>query len=78
MKRLEVVWEDSRVFLGWHPASYYRAKKRRAPQMIAVGIVIADDKRGVILATSVNSVTGAAIGVVSIPRSQIVSQRRLR
>lgn len=72
-----VVWEDSRLVGGsWEPVAHYLGKPRKRVRCYSVGYVLADDKRGIVLASSVNE--GDAAGVVIIPRSQIVRKWRLR
>jgi hypothetical protein len=74
--RLEVEWTDSQLLGGsWEPVRDI-VKRRETVRCYSVGFVLADDKRGVILASSVNGRNAA--GVVVIPASQIVKRRRLR
>lgn len=76
--RLEVEWLDSYVeLLGWTPIKrMVRNRRRLETRCVSVGFVLADDKRGVMLASSVHGCN--ATGVVVIPAGQIVKRRRLR
>jgi hypothetical protein len=76
--RLEVDWLDSYVELSsWTPIKrMVKNRKRLRTNCTSVGFVLADDKRGVMLAGSVNG--GNATGVVVIPAGQIIARRRLR
>jgi hypothetical protein len=74
--RMEVVWEDTTIFDGgWHTLADTLAD-RDVVRCTSVGIVIADDKQGIVLASGVHrhQVAGATV----IPRGAIVKQRRLR
>lgn len=74
--RLEVEWADSQVFGGsWQPISSL-LKQRKAVRCYSVGFVLADDDKGVVLASSVNGRN--AVGVTVIPASQVVKRKRLR
>lgn len=71
-----VEWTDSQVFGGsWEPIRDL-LKQREAVRCYSVGYVLADDKRGIVLASSINGAN--AIGVTVIPRSAIVKRRRVR
>ena len=76
--RLEVEWLDSYIELSsWTPIK--RMVKNRhnlKTRCVSVGFVLADDKRGVMLAGSVHGAN--ATGVIVIPAGQIVNRRRLR
>ena len=76
-RRLEVVWRDSITLANsdWFLVSEV-GRRRKRDRCTSVGIVLADDKRGVVLASSVHN--SQACGVISIPRRAIVSRRRLR
>ena len=74
--RLEVVWEDTTIFDGgWHTRDETLAA-RKIVRCTSVGIVLADDARGIVLASGVHGhqVAGATV----IPRGAIVSVRRLQ
>jgi hypothetical protein len=75
--RLEVTWRDSITLASgeWFLVSEIGARRKR-DRCTSVGIVLADDRRGIVLANSVHN--SEACGVVSIPRSAIVSRKRLR
>jgi hypothetical protein len=74
--RVEVEWQDSQVIGGsWEPIPDLLAR-RETVTCHSIGFVLADDKRGIVLASSVNG--GNAAGVTIIPRRQIVKRRRLR
>ena len=76
--RMEVDWRDSYIELSsWTPIERMRRnRKRLRTNCTSVGFVLADDKRGVMLAGSVNG--GNATGVIVIPAGQIVAKRSLR
>jgi hypothetical protein len=76
--RLEVEWLDSYVELSsWTPIKQMVKNRRHLKtRCVSVGFVLADDKRGVMLAGSVHE--GNATGVIVIPASQIVKRRRLQ
>jgi hypothetical protein len=74
--RAEVEWEDSTILHeGWQEIAAV-LKRRHAVRCLSVGIVIADDERGIALAASVHG-SGVA-GVTMIPRRAIVKRKRLR
>jgi len=76
--RVEVEWLDSYVELSsWTPIKRLVKNRRKLEtRCVSVGFVLADDKRGVMLAGSVNG--GNATSVVVIPAGQIVKRRRIR
>jgi hypothetical protein len=75
--RYEVEWVDSHhVLTGWAPVSAYL--KHRNPRMVSVGFILADDKKGIVLAGSCDFGTGNALGVIAIPAGAILKRRRLR
>ena len=77
--RVQVEWRDSHTFDGsWQSAKSFLRKKPRNPRMFSVGFVLADDKTGIVLASSIDPTVGSACGVIAIPKGAIVSQRRLR
>lgn len=74
--RMEVEWRDSQLFLGgWEPIHDVLGRRENV-RCHSVGFVLADDKRGIVLAASVNGAN--ATGVIAIPASQIVRRRRLK
>jgi hypothetical protein len=74
--RIEVEWQDSQVIGGsWEPITDLLAR-RKTVRCRSVGFVLADDKRGIVLASSINGANAA--GVTIIPFRQIVKRRRLR
>jgi hypothetical protein len=74
--RLEVEWDDSTLLAAsWEPIADV-LKQRKVVRCVSVGFVIADDKKGVVLAGSVHQ--GRVAGVTVIPAGQIVKRRRLR
>jgi hypothetical protein len=74
--RVEVTWEDCSIASGgWRPIRKHIARRKRVI-CHTVGYILAHDKRGMVLASSVNG--WRAFGVVHIPASQIVKCRRLR
>ena len=76
-KVVEVEWQDSQVSLGgWGSIRGHLKRRFRRTVCYSIGYVLADDKRGITIAGSVNGVN--ATGVVTIPRRQIVKRRRLR
>ena len=75
-KRLEVHWTDSQISRdGWESIKGILAR-RDTVRCQSVGYVLADDKDGVVLAGSLNA--GNAVGVITIPASQIVKRRELQ
>jgi hypothetical protein len=76
--RLEVEWLDSYVELSsWTPIKRMVKNRRHLKtHCTSVGFVLADDKRGVMLAGSVHGAN--ATSVIVIPAGQIVKRRRLR
>lgn len=74
--RVEVEWEDSQVIGGsWEPIPDL-LERRESVRCHSIGYVLADDKRGIVLASSVNGSNAA--GVTIIPRRQIVKRKRVR
>jgi hypothetical protein len=74
--RMEVRWRDSKLDNGgWLPVKEHMRGRRGVP-CYSVGFVLADDKIGVSLASSVHA--DKAAGVVHIPAGMIVKRRRLR
>jgi hypothetical protein len=75
VKRVEVEWSDSQLIGGsWEPIPDL-LRRRKNVRCHSVGYVLAEDRRGIVLAASVNA--GNATGVTIIPASQIVKRRRL-
>lgn len=73
--RVEVEWEDSSLLHdGWEPIEDV-LQRREAVRCMSVGFVLADDAKGIVLASSVhgNEVTGVTI----IPKRAIVGRKRL-
>ena len=76
-RRVEVEWQDSQVIGGsWEPIVDLLARREKSVRCRSVGFVLADDGRGIVLASSVNGAN--ATGVTIIPRRQIVKRRRIR
>jgi hypothetical protein len=74
--RLEVEWEDSTVLHeGWQDISDV-LQRRDAVRCLSMGFVLADDKRGIVLAASIHG--KQAVGVTMIPRRSIRKRKRLR
>jgi hypothetical protein len=76
--RLEVEWLDSYIELSsWTPIKrMVRNRRHMESRCVSVGFVLADDKRGVMLAGSVHGAN--ATSVIVIPAGQIVKRRRLQ
>lgn len=77
--RLEVEWEDSTVLHdGWERiADILKRRNSRKPTVcLSVGLVLVDDDKGVVLASSVHG--GEAAGVTIIPASAVRKRRRLK
>ena len=73
--RIEVEWQDSQVIGGsWEPVPDL-LDRRESVVCHSVGFVLADDGRGIVLASSING--GNAAGVTIIPRRQIKRKWRL-
>ena len=80
MKRLpllEVVWDDCLLFTGGWEAHGSVMRQRRRIRQRSIGYVLADDKRGVVLAGAMSQ-GGNVFGAHVIPAVQIVSKRRVR
>ena len=74
--RVEVEWEDCLLHTdGWQPVKSHLRARRRI-RAYSVGFVLADDEKGIVLASSVQGKNAA--GVVTIPARQIIRRRRLR
>lgn len=74
--RMEIRWRDSKLDNGgWLPIKAHLRGRNGVP-CYSVGFVLADDKTGVVLASSVHS--DKAAGVVHIPASLVTHRRRLR
>ena len=74
--RLEVEWEDSVVLHdGWEEVADI-LKRRKTTRCLSAGLVLADDDKGVVLASSVHG--SEAVGVTIIPRSAVRKRRRLK
>jgi len=75
--RVEVEWRDSILMARgeWFPASEVQ-RRRKNDRCYSVGFVLADDKRGIVLANSVHG--GETCGTISIPRKAIVKRWRIR
>jgi hypothetical protein len=70
-----VDWLDSQVIGGsWEPITNLLAR-RKSVRCHSVGFVLADDERGIVLASSVNGAN--ATGVTIIPARQITARRKL-
>jgi hypothetical protein len=77
--RMEVEWVDSHVSDGgWHTCKWFVRQKERRPVMVSVGFVLADDKKGVSLANSIDPMYNSACGVIHIPVEAILKRRRLK
>jgi hypothetical protein len=76
-KRMEVEWLDSYVELAsWTPIRrLLRNRRKLAPRCLSVGFVLADDRRGVMLAGSVHGAEASQVHL--IPAGQILARRRL-
>jgi hypothetical protein len=74
---LEVVWSDCQLFVGgWEPHADVMRRRGGVLQR-SVGYVLADDKMGVVLTSSLSQ-GGNVYGTVNIPAGQIVKRKRLR
>jgi hypothetical protein len=74
---LEVVWTDSQLSTGGWESHRETMRDRGRIYQRSVGYILADDKRGVMLAGSLSQGSNVH-GVVTIPASQIVKRRRIR
>lgn len=75
-RRMEVLWEDSSyISEGWRDVDSLLGDRDRV-RCLSAGLVLADDQRGVVLASSVHG--HEAAGVMMIPKSAIVRKKRLR
>lgn len=74
---LEIIWSDSQISTGgWESHSDTMRERGRVFQR-SVGYILADDKRGVMLAGSLSQGSNVH-GVVTIPKSQIVRRREYK
>lgn len=74
--RVEVEWDDSSHHsAGWRSHSEILAERKRVVRCLSVGLLIADDKHGVTLASSAHGQDLA--GTMSIPRGCIRKVRPL-
>jgi hypothetical protein len=75
--RLEVTWRDSITLASgeWFPIQEVPGRRKR-DRCFSVGFVLADDKRGIVLANSIHG--SETCGVISIPRRAIIKRKRLR
>jgi len=74
--RMEVKWRDSKLDNGGWQKVKEHLRDRKAIPCYSVGFVLADDKQGVVLASSVYA--DRASGVVHIPAGMVVSRKRLK
>ncbi|HEY8836728.1 MAG TPA: hypothetical protein VIO16_03420 [Dehalococcoidia bacterium] len=76
-RRVEVRWSDAAHANGtWRKIKELRRSRRKNEPIVSAGIVLSDDKRGMMLASSAHD--GSASGVIIIPRGVIRKVRRLR
>jgi hypothetical protein len=76
--RVEVEWVDSSYHTaraGWQAHDEVIAERRRVVRCLSVGLLIADDKHGVTLASSAHG--NDLAGTMSIPRGAITKVRIL-
>ncbi len=74
--RLEVEWEDSTILHeGWQEVPDI-LERRHAMTCLSVGFVLADDRKGLVLAASIHG--SQAAGVTFIPHRAVKKRRRLR
>lgn len=76
--RVEVEWDDSTIpHAGWmrHADVVAPSYRKRQARCLSVGLVLADDKYGIALASSAHASDVA--GVTIIPRGQVRRVRRL-
>lgn len=74
---VEIVWDDCLLFTGgWEAHSDVMRQRRRIRQR-SVGYVLADDKKGIMLAAALSQ-GGNVFGAHVIPAAQIVKRRKLR
>lgn len=60
---------------GWERVAEI-IENRDAVRCLSVGFVLADDDRGIVLASSIHGAEAA--GIAMIPRSAIISSKKLR
>lgn len=71
---MEVIWDDCLLFTGgWEAHSHVMRNRKRIRQR-SVGYVLADDKKGVVLAAALSQ-GGNVFGAHVIPAAQIVRKR---
>lgn len=74
--RVEVTWEDSTMDRGGWRGIRSAKRVRGRTACTSVGLLLRNDKRFVIVATTVHG--GEVAGVATIPRSAVRKVRRLR
>jgi hypothetical protein len=75
--RMEIVWDDcAQLADTWDEVSHFLKDRKRRTRVHSAGFVLADDKFGLVIASSVHG--SRAAGVTFIPRAQIVKRKRLR
>lgn len=74
--RVEVEWMDSTILPGGWRTIGDALSSRKAVECNSVGFVLADDKKGVVVASCVHG--NEVAGVTIIPRGQVKKVRRLR
>lgn len=76
--RVEVEWVDSSYHSGspgWQSHSEVLAARRRVVRCLSVGLLIADDKHGVTIASSAHG--NELAGTMSIPRGAVTKVRHI-
>jgi hypothetical protein len=74
---LEVIWEDCLLFTGgWEAHGDVMRQVRRIRQR-SVGYVLQDNKKRIVLAAALSQ-GGNVFGTHVIPRSQVISTKKLR
>lgn len=74
---VEIIWQDCQFVVGgWEPYDDIM-RTRDVPVQRSVGYVLADDKKGIMLAESLSR-NGNVFGVVMILTAQIIKRRKLR
>lgn len=73
---VEVIWDDCLLFTGGWEAHDAVMRQRKRIRQRSVGYILADDKRGIMLAAALSQ-GGNVFGAHVIPAGQIVKKRRL-
>lgn len=74
-KIARITWVDSCAAQGWHNI---RSSEIGIGEVTSVGFIVHEDKKAVVLTTSVSPTNGHVLDALSIPRGAIVKIVRLQ